>query len=44
MWSAAEVGKIALLVKRDRSVFQSFQKIKLVLVSLLLEITYRIFF
>ena len=38
MWSSTEVGKIALLVKRDGSIFQSFQKIELVLVSLLLEI------
>ena len=44
MRPAAEVGKIALLVKRDGSIFQTFQKIELVLVSLLLEIAYRIFF
>ena len=44
MRPTAEVCKIALLVKSDGSIFQSFQKIELVLVSLLLEIAYCIFF
>ena len=44
MWSPAQVGEISLCIKCDLAIFQIFQKIEFILISLFLEITDRFLF